>query len=267
MTKKMRRILAILPLILLGGCDDSDSPSSSGGYTSANIAPRIIAAEDPKGIVTVLVEMQAIDGTTLYLADSDRLYSSQNTPAAQSLSSNDNLFETGNNLTTDVHMMTYGSPGKYISFHSTNNLTPPYRTYVAFERANGGWIGQTSVVIPEAFTILNPAPYSSISRSIEDPITLSWTDIDETATMALSVRMICDNDTYTTSVSLGADTGTAQVSAADYFPVFAPNTSCHAVFTLSRAGPVRYISEELGTAGGSSIRGIKQEMVEFTSTP
>lgn len=267
MTNKIRRMLIILPLILLGGCDDSDSSSSSSDYTNTQIAPRITAVEDQNGDITVVAEMQAIDGTSLYLASVDRLYTSLNTPAREPLSSDDNLFETGYELTTDVHLMVQRDPGEYISFHNTGNLTPPFKTYVAFERGDGGWLGQTSVVIPGGFTILNPAPYSSISRSTEDPITLSWTGIDETTTMELDVRLICDNDTYTTSVTLGTDTGTAQVSAVDYFPSFAPNTTCHAVFTLSRAGPVRYISEELGTAGGSSIRGIKQEMVEFTSTP
>lgn len=265
MCTRTKWILPLLPLFLLGGCDDSDSSSSS--YSSTQIAPRIIVSEDQYGNVTTTAVMQTISGTSLYLADGDTLYAALNTSPEELINADDDLFQTGHDLTTQVQIMEQRGTGKYYAIDSTDDLTPPIRAYVGFERGDGDWAGQTSVVIPRDFTVLSPAYYSSISRSTEDPITLSWTDVDETTTMELDVRMICDNETYFATVPLGVDTGTAQVNAVDYFPADAPDMSCHAVFTFARMTPERYIAEELGTAGGSSIRGIKQIMVEFTSTP
>ncbi|MFO7592848.1 MAG: hypothetical protein R6X15_02230 [Pseudomonadota bacterium] len=263
------RTLPLLSLLLLGGCGGSDS-SSSSNYTNTQIAPRITASQDQSGDVTTVAILQSSSGASLYLGDGDRLYASLNTPPADLVNTDGDLFETGHELTTRVQIMESLGTEKYYANESTDDLNPPIRAYVGFERGNGEWVGQTSVVIPRDFTILSPASYSSISRNTDDPITLSWTNVDETTTMKLHSRVICNNLTYLAeeAISLGADTGTAEVSASDYFPANAPtDINCHAVFTLERSSPERPISEELGTAGGSSIIGIKQKMVEFTSTP
>ncbi len=265
-----KRILPLLFLLSLTACDE-DSGVPSDSYATNEIYPNITAVETQDGgvITTVVLEPDPNTGDMLYLNGGDRFYTSLGTPPDQLISFGDELFTNAQLLSTRLKIMEQNGTSEYSSIDTTAGLAPPVRAYVAFERGYGKWTGQTWVELPPAFTLLNPAPNSSISRTFDDPITLSWTDIDNTATMQLESQMVCLYTRYPiVTINLGIDTGTAQVSAADYFPPGAPiNWDCRASFTLKRIGPTRFISSELGLGSLNTFQGIQQRTVEFTSAP
>lgn len=268
MRRLIRRITLFTPLLFIVACDGGGDPSSS--YSSTEISPTITITEDQKGDVLTLVQLQSTSGSSLYLSDGDTLYASLNTPPYQLLSASEDLFSVGETISSRLKLLEKRSTGTYYTIDNTAGLPSPVRAYVAFIRGSGEWTGQTGIELPTAFSILNPAVDSSISRSVEDPITLSWTNTDSATTMEMESQVICNGDYYPQTpmvIALGTDTGTVQLNTADYFPSTAPDMVCHAVFTLKRMTPVRYISSELGTAAGSSIQGIQKRTIEFTSTP
>ncbi len=264
-----KRILIIVLLLLSAGCEPSGSPSNT--YADHDLYPNFTAVEDETGEVTttVVLEPDPFTGQMLYLAGGDKFYASLGTPTSQLLSMSSDLFTTSQTLSSRLKIMEWRSSSTYVAIDHTTGLTSPVRSYVSFERGDGRVTGETWVELPPAFTLLNPAANSSLSRTFQDPITLSWTDADNTATMQLESQVVCLGIRYTPiTIDLGPDTGTAQVSAADYFPPSAPiNWDCLTAFTLKRLGPMRLISQELGLGSLNTFQGIQQRTVAFTTTP
>lgn len=264
MEPSTKRILPLLTLLLVVGCDSDSTPS--GTLAASDIAPVLTATQSQNGEVEITAKIYNTSGGTTTLTDGDTFFTSLGTPPDQLMNFTSDLFTTAPTMSDRLKVMQRRTSSEYYSLDYATGMTPPVRAYVAFERGNGEWTGQTWTDIPQDFTILAPAANSSISRS--GSLTLSWSDVDNTVPMELDSAMICNNiPYYKTDIAPFTDPGSVVLAAAEYFPAGAPDMTCHAVFTLKRTGPVRYVSSELGLGPGSSIRGVMEHTVEFTSTP
>lgn len=263
---EITRTLPLLLLVSLGGCGESSSVPS-GSLTNNNIYPNITVVENQNGEVVTTAVLE----NSVYLSDGDKFYASLGTPPDQLINFSDDLFATAQTMSTRLKVMEKRTLSEYFATDTSAGLAAPVRAYVAFERGSGQWTGQTWVDLPPAFTIINPASYSSLSRVNQNPIALTWADSDNTAMMELDSQAVCNGVRYSApTISLGPDTGSASVDAVDYFyaaGVLDVTATCQVGFTLRRLGPPRGISEELGLGSLNTIQGTQLRVVEFTSTP
>ncbi len=259
----IKRILPLLPLLLLTGCSDEPVPSST--LSASDIVPIITATEDQSGEVEITAVLYNTLMSMTTLSNGDKFYTSLGTPPDQLMNITSDLFSNSQTMSTRLKVMQERTSSEYFSLDTTAGLTPPVRAYVAFERSGGQWTGQTWVDLPNDFTILTPNASSLLSRA--QPITLSWSDVDPTTTMQLQSAVICGGQPFYKNdlPPFGTDTGSVVLNAADYFPAGAPDINCFATLILQRVGPAR-ATAGLGLGPGT-IQSIKERSVEFTSTP
>lgn len=274
-------ILTLLSLALLAGCGGGDVASPSSWYPTNNIYAYMKAVQDESGNITTTVQLRNGPLSTdayLYLSDGETLYTSLDKPPQQYINFNGNLFGnslelsqrlkvmSARDLYTDYLLFTrvvFGKP-EYFSHDTPSSSASPVRVYVDFERTGNAMAGESTVELPPAFQILAPAGEASVSRAT--PLALTWTDVDITTTMELDVAGICaDGSRYNLNLILGADTGSATLNSADYFPTtgISPSINCRVAFMLQR---VRTAGVSPNFAFGS-IKGVQQRTVQFTTTP
>lgn len=267
---------------LLAGCGGGGSPAPSTSYPTSSIYAYMKAVQDESGNVTTTVQLRngsASTSTYLYLAGGETLYASLDIPPQQYLNFSGNLF--GNSLVLSERLKVMASRDLYINYGLFTQVvsgkpeyftvdTPtvgssPVRAYVDFSRAGNVMTGASSIDLPPAFQILAPAAEASVSRAA--PLSLSWTNVDPTATMILDVAGSCvDGSRYTLNHIIGPDTtGSVTLTSADYFPATGISSSinCRVAFMLQR---VRTGGVSTQFAFGS-FNGIQQRTVQFNTTP
>jgi hypothetical protein len=274
-------ILTLLSALFLAGCGGANHPAPSTSYATSAIYAFMKAVQDESGNVTTTVQLRdGLDPVTaryLYLAGGETLYTSLDISPRQYLSFTDNLF--GNSLDLSQYLKVMGARDLYTEYFLFNQIvlgkpeyysvnTPtagssPVRAYVDFERAGNVLAGETSIVLPAAFQILAPASGASVTRAT--PVTLTWSNVDATATMRLDVAVICDDGLRNTlNRNLGADTGTTTLNSADYLPAgVSASATCQVAFILQR---VHSGAVSPNFAFGS-IEGLQRRTVQFTTTP
>jgi hypothetical protein len=269
--------------LLISGCGGGSSPLPSGSFTTNTIYAYMTAVQDERGDVTTIVQLRNGPASTdryLYLSSGETLYSTLNIPPQQYLNFNNNLF--GNTLTLSQHLksmasrdlyfnyglfdqVAYGKP-EYFATDTPANGVSPVRAYVDFERSGNTFTGESSIDLPAGFNIVSPASATTLSRA--QPLTLSWDNVDATATMSLDVAGVCsDGNRYTMTKDLGTDTGTISLSGSDYFPAagISASANCLTAFVVRRSGIPGPASSKFAT--GSSFTGVQQRTVQFTTTP
>ncbi len=274
-------ILTLLSLTLLAGCKGGSNASPSNWFPTSSIYAYMKAVQNESGGVTTSVQLRDGPASTaayLYLSSGENLYSSLDVPPQQYLTFNNDLF--GNSLDLSQHLkvmssrdiytdyflftqIVWGKP-EYFSLDTPSASSIPTRAYVGFERAGNVMTGDSYVELPPVFQILAPASNASVSRA--SPIILTWSGADPASTMELDVAGICiDNSQYTLHLILGADTGSATLNGASYFPATGinPSISCRVAFLLQR---VRLGGVSAQFAFGS-FKGVQQKTVQFTSNP
>lgn len=274
-------ILTLLSLTLLAGCKGGSNASPSNWYPTSSIYAYMKAVQNESGNVTTTVQLR--DGPTstaayLYLSGGETLYSSLDVSPQQYINFNNNLF--GNSLDLSQHLKVMSSRDLYTDYFlftqvawgkpeyfSLNTPSPssstPTRAYVGFERTGNVMTGDSSVELPPVFQILAPASDAIISRAT--PLTLTWAGADPASTMELDVAGICVDSSQYTLHLIFADTGSATLNGANYFPVtgISPSISCRVAFLLQR---VRLGGVSAQFAFGS-FKGVQQRTVQFTSNP
>jgi hypothetical protein len=273
--------MAILP-VLLTGCGGGASPMPTGSFTTSSIYAFMKAVQDESGSVTTTVQLR--DGMTntanyLYLSAGESLYSSIEKPPQQYVNFSGNLF--GNALDLSQHLKVMASRDLYTNYFlftqvvygkpeyfATDTPIPgasPVRAYVDFDRSGNVLTGTSSIDLPGVFQIVSPAAAATLSRAT--PLSLTWSNVDATTTMTLNVAGVCtDGNRYSKTVSFGPDTGSINLTSADYFPATGVSTTanCLTAFILQRTkiGPV---SAQFAPGGG--FTGVQQRTVQFTTTP
>lgn len=275
-------VLTLASLMLLAGCNGGNSALPSNWFPASSIYAYMRAVQDESGSVTTTVQLR--DGPTstanyLYLSSGETLYASLDKSPIQAINFNGNLFVNSLELSQNVKVMSqrdlminygvftdvlYGKP-EYFSFDKPGTNSTPVRAYIGFERSGHEMAGESSIELPPAFQILSPANGSSLPRIT--PVALTWTPgTDTTTSMELDVAGVCtDNSQFSLHLILGADTGSATLNSADYFPsTVSPSIDCFVAFLLQR---VRLGSVSSPFAFGSFSKGVQQRPVTFTSTP
>ncbi len=274
-------ILTLLSVLFLAGCGGANHPAPSTSYQTNAIYAFMKAVQDESGNVTTTVQLRdgldPVAARYLYLAGGETLYTSLDISPRQYLSFTDNLF--GNSLDLSQYLKVMSARDLYTEYFLFNQIvlgkpeyyslnTPtagssPVRAYVDFERTGNVLAGETSIVLPAAFQILAPASGASVTRAT--PVTLTWSNVDATATMRLDVAVICDDGLRNTlNRNLGADTGTTTLNSADYLPAgVSASATCQVAFILQR---VRSGAVSPNFAFGS-IEGLQRRTVQFTTIP
>lgn len=270
-------IAALLPL--LAGCTDGLSPSPSNWFPTSSIYAYMKAVQDESGQVSTTVQLRDGPLTTsgyLYLSEGDKLYSSLDIAPQQLFNINGNLFSNSLNLSQRLKEMTardlysdfllfteilWGKP-EYFAMHTQSAGNTAKVAYVGFERSGNLLTGDSSIVLPGGYQISAPLYDAVASRAA--PLVLSWTNVDTAATMELDVAGSCaDGSRYTKHIQLGADTGTATLNSADYYPAGGPAIDCRVALILQR---VRIGGVSTQFAFGS-FSGVQQRTVQITSNP
>jgi hypothetical protein len=278
--KAVAMLLAMLSLALLSGCNGG-SASPTNLYPTSSIYAYMKAVQDESGSVNTTVQLRDGPAATagyLYLADGESLYTTLDVPPQQYVNFNGNLFSnslelsqhlkvmSARDLFTDYILFTqivFGKP-EYFSLDTPNAGASAVRAYVGFERAGQVMTAESSILLPPAFQILTPASDAISSRAT--PVTLTWTGTDPATTMELDVAGSCaDGSRFAKNLVLGADTGSATLNSADYFPATgtSPSTNCRVAFLLQRT---RLGGVSTQFAFGS-FKGVQQRTVQLTSTP
>lgn len=276
-----RRAFWLGCLLLLVGCEDEEEPLPTAWFATQEIYAHMKAVQNERGSVLTTVQLRNGAGSNaayLYLSSGENLYTSLNQPPEQLLSFSDDLFTNAQATSSDLQLMqsrylsaeyvlfsevVWGSPEYYVT--DTPETSYPTRAYVVLERKEHEMTSSSVVDLPSPFHILEPAQWSSISRT--NPLQLTWSDVDPKSTMQLDVAGLCDSDArYTMSLILGTDVGAKTLTSADYFSsTISPQSNCHLAFLLKRIRSDGTVSTEF--AFGSTFQGIQQRTVQFTSTP
>lgn len=260
------------------GCGGSSSPLPSGSFTTNSIFAYMTAVQDESGTVTTTAQLRDSNSPTanyIFLSSGETLYSTLDKAPQDYVHFSGNLFGNSQDLSQHLNTMArrdrsinyylfsepvYGQTEYFTTFVPSSGTVP--RVYIDFERSSG-WTGASSIDLPGAFQISSPASASTHKRT--DPLTLSWNNADATTTMTLNIAGICsDNNRYTKTLSPVADTGTATLNSADYFPAsgVSPTATCLTAFILQRSR-IGFISSSFATG---SFTAVQQRTVQFTTT-
>jgi hypothetical protein len=268
--------------VLMEGCGSGNSASPSTSYPTNNLYAFMTAVQDESGKVSTTIQLR--DGTAstaqyLYLDGGEAFFTSLDIPPQQYLNISGDLF--GNSLALSQHVRVaavrylytdyflfaktvYGKP-EYYSVDTPGSGSSPVRAYVDFSRAGNVMIGASSIDLPPAYQIVAPVSDATFSRAT--PLTITWTNVDPTATMMFDVAGICaEGSRYNQSHVIGPDTtGSVTLTSADYFPASGISSSinCRVAFILQR---VRTGGVSTQFAFGS-FNGIQQRTLQLNTTP